>query len=145
MSGVQATLALVLLRYLWRGGKCLRLWFAKRAYNMMRQHMLCNARTIHQHLYDTLRAHEFWERVELAWEIERDVEKTSRHQVTGKKLRRVRWSSQIRDHERIAWRRVWVVHNGIFSICGAPPQKRRSERLSVKRNARALKKRKNDE
>lgn len=142
MSGVQATLALVLLRNLRRGGKCLRLWFAKRVFFMVRQHVLCNARTIHQHFYDTLRAREFWERVELAWEIERDVEKTSRHQVYATALRRVRWFSRVRNCERIAWRRVRVVYGSIFSYCGAPPQKRRSARLSIKRNA---KRRKNDE
>lgn len=141
MSTVEGVLALVLLRNLRRGGKCLRLWFAKRAYGYCRHWQLCKAQTYWNKLFQVWRPRLTYRAI---WHIDtmvvllRVVETCGRHQPHFP-IRRVAFFSGVQQRFVVRWRRIAPALDERYTryvpLPAATP-KRRSARLSMKRNLR---------
>lgn len=138
MSTVEGVLALVLLRGLKRGGKSLRLWFARRAYAYTRLFQLAEAQ---HHWCEMFRVNDWYRHM---WHtdsmvlIHRQVESISCH-APAFPLRRVAFYSAIQQRFLIRWRRLAPRLDERYTNyvpMPAPFPKRRSARLSMKRNKR---------
>lgn len=137
MSGVQATLALVLLRHCKRGGKLLRLWLAKRVLFDVNRCALHQAHEHHLFLYLTRIERNYWERYDMRVDAYHTVETCHQHRGNIHSLRRVAYYSRMHEATLVKWRRI--AEPGIanfYVFLPAPPRNRRSARLSMKRNAR---------
>ncbi len=137
MSGVQATLALVLLRYCKRGGKLLRLWFAKRVLLDVNRCALQQAHEHHLLLYLTRIERNYWERYDMRVDAYHAVETCHRHRDNIQPLRRVAYFSHMHEATLVKWRRISApALENFYVLLPAPQRNRRSARLSMKRNAR---------
>ncbi len=137
MSGVQATLALVLLRYCKRGGKLLRQWFAKRVLLDVNRSALQQAHEHHLFLYLTRIERNYWERYDMRVDAYHAVETAHRFYNSMHTLRRVAYYSRFHEATLVKWRRIATpALENIYVLLQAPPRNRRSARLSMKRNAR---------
>lgn len=142
MSGVQATLALVLLRNLRRGGKDLRKWFARHVLHIVVQHQVETERARRTRLYHSRYSshYYYWERSDMMHEAFNNTETAPRHIYTpigSRPLSRVAYFSHYHGCSLIKWRRVGHPEpDSLYYLLPAPQRKRRSARLSMKRNKR---------
>ncbi len=140
MSGVQATLALVLLRYLRRGGKQFRRWVARVVLQRVRLEELEQAREHHIELYDTRVIRAYFEREDMRIEAYSNTETAPRNVHYSRPLLRVAFYSHAHGCNLVRWRRVGRPESGsLYTPLPAPAPKRRSTRLGIKRNERRKK------
>lgn len=139
MSTIEGVLALVFLRNLRRGGRCLRQWFAKRVYGYYRYALFCNALAYWNNLFRVrLGTIQDLFHADTLILVHRQVETCSRH-VPAFPLRRIAFYSAVQQRFLVRWRRIAPAiderYTRYIPLPAATP-KRRSARLSMKRNAR---------
>ncbi len=148
MSGVQATLALVLLRYMRKGGgKAFRKWFARSALNLARHAQLEKARKHFVALFDdryrNARGYH-WHHWEMTKEAHSVTETAPRYTYTPpgtRMLSRVVYYSHYHGCNQVKWRRVGHPEpDSLYMLLPAPQPKRRSLRLGLKRYRKRIKK-----